>query len=180
MSNQWTAFVEQLQEMPSLSFPRWLGYKLDHHIELHGFCDASQQAAVIYLRSTSTDGAVQINIICSKTKVAPLKRLTIPRLKLSGAVLLTKLTSHIIRILEFNNVSVHLWTDSSITWINNHPSRWKDFVHNRVCYIQEMVPQAIWYFVPGDENPADLATRELTPNQLSEMSVWWTGLPWIL
>jgi len=180
MSNRWTAFVEQLKKMPSLSFPRWLGYKSDHHIELHGFCDASQQAmsAVIYLRSTSTEGEVQTNIICSKTKVAPLKRLTIPRLELSGAVLLTKLTSHIIRILELDNVSVHLWTDSSITytWINNHPSRWKDFVHNRVCYIQEMVPQAIWHFVPGHENPADLATRGLTPNQLSDMSIWWTSM----
>lgn len=100
MSNRWTAFVEQLKEMPSISFPRWLGYKSDHQIKLHGFCDASQQAmsAVIYLRSISTEGEVHTNIICSKTKVAPLKRLTIPRLELSGAVLLTKLTSHIIRI----------------------------------------------------------------------------------
>ncbi|XP_025263150.1 uncharacterized protein LOC112637495 [Camponotus floridanus] len=127
MSNRWTVFVEQLQEMPSLSFPRWLDYKSDHHIELYGFCDASQQtmSAVIYLRSTSTEGEVQTNIICStKTKVALLKRITIPRLKLSGAVLLTKLTSHIIRILELDNVPVHLWTDSSITytWINNHPN----------------------------------------------------------
>lgn len=97
-------------------------------------------------------------------------------------MLLTKLTSHVTRILELHNVPIHLWTDSSITytWINNHPSRWKDFVHNRVCYIQETVPQAIWHFVPGHENPADLATRGLTPNQLSNMSIWWTGPPWIL
>lgn len=53
-------------------------------------------------------------------------------------------------------------------------------MHNRVCYIQEMVSQAIWHFVPGHENPADLATRGLTPNQLSEMSIWWTGPQWIL
>lgn len=53
-------------------------------------------------------------------------------------------------------------------------------MHNRVCYIQETVPQAIWYFVPGHENPAELATRGLTPNQLSNMSIWWTGPPWIL
>lgn len=54
ISNRWTTFVEQLQEMPSLTFPRWLGYKSNDYIEIHGFCDASQQAmsAVIYLKST--------------------------------------------------------------------------------------------------------------------------------
>jgi len=50
ISNQWIAFVENMQELPKLTFPRWLGYKSNHRIELHGFCDASQQAmaAVIY------------------------------------------------------------------------------------------------------------------------------------
>lgn len=95
--------------------------------------------------------------------------------------MLSKLVSHALRILELDHVSVHLWIDSSITqtWINNHPSRWKDFVHYRVCYIQETVPQAIWHFVPGQENPADFATRGLTPVQLSDLSVWWTGPHWL-
>ncbi|XP_029671495.1 uncharacterized protein LOC115240471 [Formica exsecta] len=183
ISNRWTTFVEELKAMPSLTFPRWLGYKSNDDIEIHGFCDASQQAmsAVIYLKSISAKGEIQTNLVCSKTKVAPLKRLTIPRLELSGAVLLSKLVSHVLRILELDHVPVHLWTDSSITqtWINNHPSRWKDFVHNRVCYIQETVPQAIWHFVPGQENPAGLATRGLTPAQLSDLSVWWTGPHWL-
>jgi len=86
-----------------------------------------------------------------------------------------------LQVLEIDNISVYLWTDSTITytWINNHPSRWKDFVHNRVCYIQETLPQAIWRFVLGSENPADLATRGVTPIQLLENSIWWTGLHWL-
>lgn len=138
-------------------------------------------SAAIYLRSISSEGEIHTNLICSKTKVAPLKKLTIPRLELSGAVLLTKLVSHVIRILERENVPVYFWTDSTIThiWINNHPSRWKEFVQNRVCYIQETVPQAIWKFVPGQENPADLATRGLTPSQLSKLPSWWTGPQWL-
>lgn len=89
-------------------------------------------------------------------------------MELAGAVLLTKLISQILKIIQHKEISVRLWTDSSITltWIINHPSRWKDFVHNRVCYIQETLPQAIWGFVSGKENPADLATRGLTPARL--------------
>jgi len=104
-----------------------------------------------------------------------LKRLTIPRLELSGAVLLTKLVRHIIIIYDFPGISIYLWTDSAITytWVNNHPSRWKEFVHNRVCFIQETLPQAIWCFVPGKENPADLATRGLMLAQLIDTFTWW-------
>jgi len=74
-----------------------------------------------------------------------------------------------------------LWTDSKVTltWINNHPSRWKDFVHNRVCFNQETLPQAKWRYVPGDENPADLATRGFTPEQLAEKPLWWNGPLWL-
>ncbi|XP_039309110.1 uncharacterized protein LOC105208245 [Solenopsis invicta] len=117
-----------------------------------------------------------------KTKVAPLKKLTIPRLELSGACLLTRLVSYVLRVFTSSNVPIVLWTDSSITytWINNHPSRWKEFVQNRVSFVQNTLPQARWRFVPGTENPADLATRGLTPVQLSELTTWWTDPPWLL
>jgi len=74
-----------------------------------------------------------------------------------------------------------MWTDSTITytWINSNPSRWKNYVHNRVCYIQETLLQAQWKFIFGYDNPADLATRGLTPMQLSEQSSWWAGPSWL-
>ena len=63
-----------------------------------------------------------------------MKRITIPRLELSAAVIVTKLIFHVLQVFDHEKISVHMWTDSAIayTWINNHPSRWKDFVHNRV------------------------------------------------
>lgn len=75
-----------------------------------------------------------------------------------------------------------MWTDSAVayTWINNHPSRWKDFVYNRVCYIQESLPQAIWRFVSGTDNPADCASRSVSPAQSLEHSIWWTGPSWLI
>nr|XP_012235059.1 PREDICTED: uncharacterized protein LOC105679561 [Linepithema humile] len=168
--NEWTRFVENCKTIPDLKFPRWLGTTASQSLEIHEFCDASSRAmaAVVYSRTISTNGQIHIQLVCSKTKVAPLKRLTIPRLELSGAVLLTKLVSQVLRVLQKEALKIYLWTDSSITltWISNHPSRWKDFVHNRVCFIQETLPSASWNFVPGTENPADLATRGITPSQL--------------
>ncbi|XP_015191151.1 PREDICTED: uncharacterized protein LOC107074303 [Polistes dominula] len=120
-------------------------------------------------------------LLCSKTKVAPIKRLTIPRLELSAAVMLTKLVHHVLQKFEVNKLSVHLWTDSAIThiWINAHPSRWKEFIHNRVCLIQETLPTAKWHYVPGKDNPADCGTRGLTPTQLAKHHIWWVGPEWL-
>ncbi|XP_039307877.1 uncharacterized protein LOC120358265 [Solenopsis invicta] len=184
VTRRWLQFTESLQDLPRLTFPRWVNYTSSYSIEIHGFCDASNQAlaAAVYIRVATTQGAIRTTLLASKTKVAPLKKLTIPRLELSGACLLTRLVSHILNVFTFPNIPIFLWTDSSITytWISNHPSRWKDFVQNRVSFIQDTLPQAKWRFVPGTENPADLATRGLTPSQLAELPIWWTGPLWLL
>jgi len=156
-------------------------YNLD--VEIHRFCDASQSAmcATVYLRSSNTAGEITTQLICSKTKVAPLKKKTIPRLELSGAILVSNLVSRVLHILKFNHVQVFLWIDSAVvyTWINNHPSRWKDFVHNQVCHIHETLPQALWRFIPGTDNPANCATRRFTPKQLLTHTIWWSGPQWL-
>lgn len=180
---QWETFINQLQGTSLLTFPRWISSNSDQNLEIHGFCDASQQAicAAVYTRVTNNNGEMISTLVCAKTKVAPLKRLTIPRLELSGAVILTKLVTRVLAVLKLNNPAIYMWTDSAVTyaWINNHPSRWKDFVHNRVCFIQVTLPNAVWKFVPGTDNPADCATRGMTPDQLSNHSVWWTGPHWL-
>ena len=91
------------------------------------------------------------------------------------------MVSHILSILNIQEVQIYLWTDSIVTytWISHHPSRWKDFVHNRVVFIQENLPQAHWRFIPGCDNPADLATRGLNPSQLNEHPEWWKGPKWL-
>nr|XP_012234631.1 PREDICTED: uncharacterized protein LOC105679278 [Linepithema humile] len=184
VGNKWTKFVNSCQDMNKLKFPRWIGTTSAFSLEIHGFCDASSDAiaAVVYSRSISTEGQVVIQFVCSKTKVAPLKRQTIPRLELSGAVLLVKLMCQVLRILGRIDTKVYLWTDSAITltWVTSHPSRWKEFVQNRVYFIQDTLPSAKWNLVPGTENPADLATRGITPIQLAEMRTWWHGPTWLL
>ncbi|XP_024878190.1 uncharacterized protein LOC112458673 [Temnothorax curvispinosus] len=172
--DKWSDFIKRLQDASNFTFPRWIGFNSIDSFELHGFCDASQQAisAVVYLRFCSSDASVTTTLVASKTKVAPLKRLTIPRLELLGAVLLVKLVKSILLTMG-KPVPIFAGIDSQVayTWITNHPSRWKEFVHNRVCYIQETLPQCKWRLVPGVENSADLATRGITSSQLTESSI---------
>lgn len=145
-------------------------------MELHGFSDASQlaMAAAIYLKVTTADGNSTVTLVCSKTKVAPLKKITIPRLELTAALLLTRQINNVKRALELTEVATYLWTDSSITltWITSHPSRWKDYVCNRVTAIQEITSPSLWRFIPGKENPADCASRGLLADQLVKHSLW--------
>ncbi|XP_046802094.1 uncharacterized protein LOC124418771 [Lucilia cuprina] len=139
-------------------------------------------AAVIYLRIITEFDSVSVHLIEAKTKVAPTKRQTIPRLELNAALILTKRVAHFKSILNLNHVSTHLWTDSSValTWIKGHPSRWKDYVANRVLKIQDVLPHAKWHHIPGKCNPADCASRGIAVQQLIEHPLWWHGPLWLL
>ena len=104
--------------------------------QLHGFCDASESAyaAVVYLRMTDLKGDAKVAIVIGKTKVAPIKRLTIPRLELCGALILARILKHAADILNVPMIDVHAWTDSTVvlSWLRGNPRRFKSFVGNRV------------------------------------------------
>lgn len=181
---RWRTFRNQLVELSSINMLRWLYVSATSRtVEIHGFSDASNlsMAAVVYLRIIEHTGEIKVSLVCSKTRVAPIKRMTIPRLELNAACLLTRLVSHIQRIVSLKNPKIYLWTDSSVTltWITAHPSRWKDYVRNRVTIIQELEPDAVWGFVPGKQNPADCASRGLLVTQLLHHSLWWSGPLWL-
>ena len=105
-------------------------------IQLHGFCDASEDAyaGVVYLRGEDIHGNVHVALVMSKTKVSPIKQLTIPRLELCGAYLLSKLLHHVKEIYKIPITSIYAWTDSTIVlnWLNGSPRRFKTYVGNRV------------------------------------------------
>ncbi|XP_051165690.1 uncharacterized protein LOC127284337 [Leptopilina boulardi] len=104
-----------------------------------------------------------------------------PTLELCGAVLLTRLLQHVRKLFHFKDATVTAWCDSQVTlaWINQHPSRWKTFVANRVSYIQTELPSAVWRHVPNHGNPADLATRGLLAEALQDNQLWWKGPQWL-
>ena len=103
---------------------------------LHGFCDASESAyaSVVYLQMVDTDNVVHVSLVIAKTKVAPLKWLTIPRLELCGANLLADLLNHVRRVFGIPREDVFAWTDSTIvlSLLSGSPRCFKVFVGNRV------------------------------------------------
>lgn len=184
LQQRWTTFRQQLQQLDQISIPRWLSnIRTRSPVQLHGFSDASQlaMAAVVYVRIPQESGRYLTRMVCSKMKIAPIKRISIPRLELSAALLLASLTEKTIQALELKNAPVICWTDSSVTltWITGHPAKWKDFVQNRVSAIHEHLPNATWRFVPGKDNPADCASRGLSPECLIRHDLWWKGPDWL-
>lgn len=104
---KWTKFYSSLQRLTELSVPR-KALCVYASIQLHGFCDASQGAfgACLYLRSVTHDGEVHTHLFTSKSRVAPLKATTIPRLELCGALLLTELITGIQAELRLVNIII--------------------------------------------------------------------------
>ena len=79
--------------------------------------------AVVFFHMLDTDGNVQIALMTLKTKVAPIKRLTIPRLELCGTQLLARLLHHVNQVFSLPITQVSAWTDSTIVlnWLVGDP-----------------------------------------------------------
>lgn len=177
LGRRWLQFRNELSAINDLRIPRHVLQNSYETIELHGFCDASLEAyaACIYARTQSNE-TVKTQLICAKTKVAPLKSLTIPRLELCGAVLLTKLMKGVEMAMSIK-VNCHYWTDSQIVlcWLVTEPSKLQSFVANRVSFIQSTSVIHNWRHVRSKDNPADLASRSVSPKLLKDVELWWSG-----
>jgi hypothetical protein len=149
--------------------------------QIHGFSDASEKAcsAVVYLRTEYKDGVtVEVNLISLKTRVAPLKRQSIPRLEVLGANILARLVNTILKALSalIDDPEVFLWTDSYTTlcWIRNYKT-WKQYVQRRVTEIRQLTNENHWHFCPGELNVADLPSRGCSATVLAENDTWLHG-----
>ena len=122
-----------------------------------------------------------MEIVASKTRVAPLVKLSIPRLELMGCVLAARLATYITTALGWEEIKTYYWTDSTIAlaWIKGAASRRKTFVANRVQEIQRKTQPESWRHVPGLENPADLCSRGVKATELIRRSLWWKGPEWL-
>ncbi|XP_036329813.1 uncharacterized protein LOC118741953 [Rhagoletis pomonella] len=152
-------------------------------LQLHIFVDASEDAfaAVAYWRVVNYENEVSVSFVCAKTKCAPLKPLTIPRLELQAAVLGTRLMQ---TIREEHSVVVNdclLWSDSStvMKWIRSEHRRYKPFVQHRVAEILASTSVSDWRWVPTADNVADEATRFSSQVDFTSTSRWIQGPPFL-
>ena len=152
-------------------------------IQLHGCCDALERTyeGVIYIRGIEQRGRVHVSLVVAKTKVSPIKRLTIPQLELCGALIMTRLLPNVSTIVNIPMGNTYAWTDSHVVlgWLHGNPRRFKVFVGNRVSEILELTPPNLWRNMSSKDNPADCASRGLYPDQLANHSQWWHGPEWL-
>ena len=146
-------------------------------IELHGFSDASEVAygACIYLRSIDVQGKITTKLFCSKSRVAPLKRLSLPRLELCAAMLLADMYQASSRALKVSFNKIRFWTDLMVVlaWLKSPTARRKTSVANRVNHIQETTNVEDWNHISSKENPADLVSHGVDANALRNLILWW-------
>lgn len=176
----WGKFINSLSELNKLRVPRHaIGVDNPSLLELHIFTDASENAygACAYIRTISASGDVSVKLLCSKSRVAPIKPVSIPRLELCGALVGARLLDKILKSLRMKFTNIYMWTDSTIVlgWLRISPNQLKTFVQNRVVEISDLTSGAKWMHVSGKHNPADLVSRGVSLSDLSSSSLWWTG-----
>ncbi|XP_030753971.1 uncharacterized protein LOC115880817 [Sitophilus oryzae] len=180
---EWVHLRNELVVLNELRINRHVVCSNPINIQLHGFCDSSSVAygAVVYVRSKDADGNICVNLLTSKSKVAPLKTLTIPRLELCGALILSQLLQKVKNSVRFHVDDIFYWTDSTIVlgWLRTSPHLLQVFVGNRVAQIQTLSNIDKWHHVPTKCNPADLLSRGVYPKQLLLMDIWWHGPDWL-
>ncbi|XP_031638124.1 uncharacterized protein LOC116350465 [Contarinia nasturtii] len=178
---KWRKYIFELQTLNEIRANRWISFSPNYiSVQLHGFCDASFHAygAGIYLRIVDENEQISTSLVMSKSKVAPMSPVTIPRLELCGAVVLAELMEYTINTLRHIKVKpedIKLWTDSqtALQWIRTDPNRWQMFVSNRVAAIQKASNINQWNHVRTFDNPADLISRGASPNDLCSSDLWW-------
>lgn len=179
LKNFWTHFLSQIPVLNQIQIKRQVLQHNHVSVELHGFSDASIKAygAALYLCSVNEEGKRSVQLLCGKSKVAPLKKVTLPRLELLAAFLLAKLTNTIKNTLDVEISKTILYTDSTIvlSWLKIEPSLLKTFVGNRVAKITELTDINEWKHVRSEDNAADIISRGIEPEELIGATMWWHG-----
>uniref|UniRef100_A0A1X7UEA9 DUF5641 domain-containing protein n=1 Tax=Amphimedon queenslandica TaxID=400682 RepID=A0A1X7UEA9_AMPQE len=178
----WTNLITCIRDRQPVIVPRCYFEVMSDHCgcRLIGFSDSSAKAyaAVVYLQWDRGDSK-PMAFIASKTRVAPLKSLTIPRLELLGAFLLARLINCVHEALreELKLLPSRCYTDSQVAlyWIQGERKEWKPFVCNRVKEIRKLIPSEQWSHCNGKQNPADIPCRGMSVEELRECTLWWEG-----
>ncbi|KAF8778464.1 hypothetical protein HNY73_015185 [Argiope bruennichi] len=142
--------------------PRFVLLEHPEKIPLLGF------AAVVYVSVHTKNGNKNCHLLCSKSRVAPLKTLSIPRLELSACLLLSKLVNKVVAALKSDLQEITLFSDSTIalSWIRTLPYLLKTFVANRGAKIRELTKNLSWQHISSENNPADILFRGLNAPDL--------------
>ncbi|XP_064638330.1 uncharacterized protein LOC135494343 [Lineus longissimus] len=178
---EWSLWKKELPHLDNIRVSRHLGMNTSYQTKLHVFSDASKDAfsAVVYARTLMTDGRILVRLVIAKTRLSPLKAISIARVELCGAVIGTRLVKKVIKPLESGRgakqLMVTYWTVSMnvLFWICRPGKQFKPYVANRVGEIQERTSTDQWRHIPTKLNPADISSRGMAVEELARSQLWW-------
>nr|XP_061835547.1 uncharacterized protein LOC133618822 [Nerophis lumbriciformis] len=184
----WKDWEKELQFLSQVTLPQaYITVEADESSvtrQVHVFCDASEQAygSVAYLRTMDCRGQVHLSFLLARSRVAPKRLLSIPRLELCGAVTGAQLAKLLEKELTLKIDQTILWTDSTtvLAWLQSESCRFKIFVGTRVAEIQDLTSPATWRYIYSARNPADDITRGKTLQDLTMPNRWSQGPPFLL
>ncbi|XP_022836586.1 uncharacterized protein LOC111363955, partial [Spodoptera litura] len=172
----WVNILRNLPIINHLRIPRLVLCDLYDSIDLHIFSDASQVAygACVYVRSSTQDTNTLVRLLTAKSRVAPIKPVTIPRLELCAVLVGVRLYEKVVDSLRVQIRSATFWTDSMVVlgWLNVVPCKLQPFVRNRVAEILDKTGSCSWRHVPTKLNPADHISRGIDVSLLHSLDLW--------
>ncbi|XP_037774954.1 uncharacterized protein LOC119571970 [Penaeus monodon] len=178
-SVKWNAWLSELRELEGFCVNRCIvpmNLGKIGSVQLHHFCDASTKAfaAASYLRIQDVSGITHCALMLARTRLAPIKTTTIPRLELSAAVLAATSDAKLRKELSLPIDDSVFWTDSTIVlqYIKNTSRRFHTFVANRVGIIHKNSSPQQWRHVRSELNTADPASRGLSAIELMQRKDW--------
>lgn len=184
IDERWQAWRSQIERTRLCQVPRCYSpfIKTTLDLQLHVFADASEEAfaAVAFWRVKVGD-QVQLAFVAGKTRCAPVKEMTVPRLELQAALLATRLLNEVRESHELQITRVVMWTDSQtvLQWIRSKQRKYKQFVAFRVAEITESAAVSLWRWCPTDLNVADDATRVKAQPTFNPDGRWIWGPAWL-
>ena len=147
---------------------------------MHVFTDTSVLAfAVVIYLAIETNSETFSSLVTSKTRVAPLNDVSLPRLEISGsltgATLIKCVHEALTSVLHVNEIVC--WSDSLVTLhgIKGFGKDYKQFVGNRVSEIRETTEMQQWRHCPGILNPADIPTSGISASEFANSELWFHG-----
>ncbi|XP_031633589.1 uncharacterized protein LOC116347212, partial [Contarinia nasturtii] len=183
IEKEWLELYANLPLLTEFKIKRWLKTNRKNETQIHGFCDASGKAygTGVYIRVVDENDEISCVLLSAKSRVAPLNTVSIPRLELLAAVMLSEQIEAIVEACEFQEKDITLWSDSTVvlSWIKKEPHELKAFVGNRIATIQEKTKLMKWKHIRTNDNPADLVRRGMKMQDFLKSKEWLEGPSWL-
>ncbi|XP_037943341.1 uncharacterized protein LOC119676179 [Teleopsis dalmanni] len=181
LATQWSKWWSGFQKVSHIVVLRCFSplYSTAQELQFHVFVDASDTAyaAVAYLRMKQGNN-IDVAFVAAKSRCAPKKETTVPRLELQAAVLGSRLKIAVEKCLDRKVSSTTFWSDSKtvLLWIRSTKRDYKQFVANRIAELFSSTLPKQWRWVPSAVNIADEATK-IKPSQMLENDSRWIKGP---